>query len=314
MTRNIAVAIVGCGRMGRERVRHLRRLGVNVTLLVDETIEHAAVLAADVPGAAIARSIDAVSGRGLDAVFVCTPPGARRGPVLAAAREGLALFLEKPIATTLEDATWMRDTAASTGILTAVGYMNRYRPGVLRARELATSTEVLGVSCHWTGGPYGVPWWPQERLSGGPVNEQATHLVDLCRYVGGEIAEVQATVASSGETAAALFTFQSGALGTLFYTCGAPEKGIGLRLFTRQGALHLDGWDFRLTRDVADVVAPVNDADPFASEVDAFVHAILSGDWSGVRCDLADAYETQRVVEELRTSMARARNATVVGT
>lgn len=311
MKTDVAVAIVGCGRMGSERAKHLRRLGVRVTVFVDELIDRAEALAADVPGAAIARSINEVTETQLDALFVCTPPGARRDAVLAATRSGLALFLEKPIATTLEDATWMRDTAAAAGILTAIGYMNRYRPGVIRARQLATSAEVLGVSCHWTSGPYGVPWWRQETLSGGPVNEQATHLVDLCRYVGGEITDVQATIAGDGETAAGLFTFRSGALGTLLYTCGAPEKGIELRLFTRSGALHLDGWEFRLTRDIADI-GDTDDKDPFGLEVDAFVQAIVSGDRSKVRCDLADAYETQRVMEQLRKSTVGAREATAL--
>jgi predicted dehydrogenase len=146
------------------------------------------------------------------------------------------------------------------------------------------------------------------------VNEQATHLVDLCRYLAGEITDVQARISVDGETAAALFTFHSGALGTLLYTCGAPEKGIGLRLFTNQGALHLDGWDFHLTPDVGELVTAGRNEDPFTAEVVAFINAIESGDRSKIRCDLADAYETQRVMERLQKSAAVARQATLAGT
>ena len=250
----------------------------------------------------------------VDALFVCTPPGDRRAFVSAAAGAGAALFLEKPLATNLEEATSMLEIAAAAGTLTSVGYMNRYRAGVVRARAAAATSKLLGIGAHWTCGPYGVPWWRQDALSGGPLNEQATHLVDLCRYLAGEITDVQARISGDGETAAAVFSFRSGALGTLLYTCGAPEKGIGLRLFTDQGALHLDGWDFRLTRDVREVVTPSCSEDPFAAEVVAFIRAIESGDRSSILCDMADAYETQRVMERLRRSAAAAREAMLAQT
>ena len=296
-----AVAIIGCGRMGRERAVQLRRLGVTIALLVDESLEHARLLAADIPGARVAMSLDDAGTRGLDALFVCTPPGSRRASVSAAAKNGLALFVEKPIATTLEDAAWMRDTTAGAGIMTAVGYMNRYRRGVSQARRLAASSQVLGMNCHWTCKPYSVPWWRQADQSGGPVNEQATHLVDLCRYVGGEIGHSQSYVSDDGETAGALFHFRSGALGTLLYSCGAPQKDIGLSVFTRDGAMHLDGWDFRLADDAGGGAEPSDADDPFAAETRAFISTLHSGDRSIIRSTMADAYETQRVVEQLRS-------------
>lgn len=296
-----AVAIIGCGRMGRERAVQLRRLGATIALLVDESLEHARLLAADIPGARVATSLDDAGTRGLDALFVCTPPGSRRASVAAAAKNGLALFVEKPIATTLEDAAWMRDTTASAGIVTAVGYMNRYRRGVFQARRLAASSQVLGINCHWTCKPYSVPWWRQADQSGGPVNEQATHLVDLCRYVGGEIGHSQSYVSDNEETAGALFHFRSGALGTLLYSCGAPEKDIGLSVFTRDGAMHLDGWEFRLTDNTGSTAEQSSADDPFAAETRTFISALHSGDRSIIRSTMADAYETQRVVEQLRS-------------
>jgi len=296
-----AVAIIGCGRMGRERAVQLRRLGVTIALLVDESLERARLLAADIPGAGVAASLDDPGMRGLDALFVCTPPGSRRASVAAAAKNGLALFVEKPIATTPEDAAWMRDTTASAGIMTAVGYMNRYRRGVSQARRLAAGSHVLGIHGHWTCKPYSVPWWRDVDQSGGPVNEQATHLVDLCRYVGGEIDQCQSSVSNDGETAGALFRFRSGALGTLLYSCGAPQKDIGLSIFTRDGAMHLDGWDFRLADDAGGGAEPADADDPFAAETRAFIDALQSGDRSMIRSTMADAYETQRVMEQLRS-------------
>jgi myo-inositol 2-dehydrogenase/D-chiro-inositol 1-dehydrogenase len=302
MKQTISAAIVGCGRMGRERAAQLRSLGVPVTAFVDEILESAHALAADVPGSVAASSIDDERIGRLDAIFVCTPPADRRAPVLLAVQRRSALFLEKPIAATLVEAEWIRDTVVRGSLLNAVGYMNRYRRGVVRARALAQTSGVLGIACRWAGRRYGVAWWSDEALSGGPINEQATHLVDLCRHVGGEIVDVQARVVNGGQSAGVVFTFQSGALGTLFYTCQAPEKDIGFQLFTPLGALHLDGWDFSLSRDVCEIAGASAADDPFEVETRTFIEAIESRDSSQILSDVTDAFETQRVVAHLNRS------------
>jgi myo-inositol 2-dehydrogenase/D-chiro-inositol 1-dehydrogenase len=296
MKRTVLVGIVGCGRMGRERAAQLQSLGIPVTAFVDNCLEKALELAARVPSSVAATSLSDERIRRLDAIFVCTPPADRRAPVLAAMRWRSALFLEKPIAATLVEAAWLRDTIVRGSLLNAVGYMNRYRPGAVRARELARTSGVLGIACRWAGRRYDVPWWGDEALSGGPINEQATHLIDLCRYIGGEVVDMQTRVSNGGESAGAVFSFRSGALGTLLYTCRAPEKDIGFHLFTLRGSLHLDGWDFSLTRDVCDIAGASAVENPFEAETRAFIEAIESGENTGILSDVNDAYETQLLV------------------
>ena len=303
MTRNLAVGIVGCGRMGRERVRQLRRLGIHVAFLVDDSTERAVLLAAEAPGTRVAATLADVTLTDVDALFLCTPPGVRRADVSSAARAGVALFVEKPVATTLADAEWMRDTTAAAGLLTSVGYMNRYRRGVERARELAAGSEVLGIHGHWIGKPYAVPWWRDESMSGGPINEQATHLVDVCRYVGGEVTEIAAQASRDRETLGVVLSFQTGAIATLLYSFGGSEKDIAFSVFTRVGALHLDGWDFRITREGV-TIRDDGDEDPFALEVASFLGALESGDRSSIRSTIADACETQRVMDRVRSAIA----------
>ena len=120
--------------------------------------------------------------------------------------------------------------------------MNRYRRSVQLARELVAGQSVAVVMCHWACRPYGVAWWGATDTSGGPFNEQATHLVDLCRYVAGEIDSVEAYAANGAGTSgsatsvAAALRFTSGALGTLCYTCDAPDKFIAFEAVTTAGS------------------------------------------------------------------------------
>ena len=69
--------------------------------------------------------------------------------------------------------------------------MNRYRESVLRVRSILADEAVLGGTCYWLAGVYNVPWWSDQEQSGGPLNEQAAHLIDLIRFLMGEIIEVQ---------------------------------------------------------------------------------------------------------------------------
>ena len=58
----------------------------------------------------------------LDLLWVCTPPLHHRGPAVAALAAGVHVYLEKPIARTLEDAAAIVDAAGSAAGVCAVGY------------------------------------------------------------------------------------------------------------------------------------------------------------------------------------------------
>jgi myo-inositol 2-dehydrogenase / D-chiro-inositol 1-dehydrogenase len=189
--------------------------------------------------------------------------------------------------------------------------MNRYRASVRRVRALLEGENVLGFSAHWVGGVYRVPWWGDPALSGGQLNEQCTHLIDLARHLVGEVTEVSAFAQPgperAGGTAAVsiLLRFWNGALGTILCGCLASEKQIGCRVFTPRGQLALEGWDFKWSPSAA--FGDGSDLDPgedvFLAECAAFLEAVRSGDASPVRCDLGEAMRTQRLVDAVRLAL-----------
>jgi predicted dehydrogenase len=245
----------------------------------------------------------------VDAAFVCTPPFAR-GPVeLLAAKAGVALFLEKPIGLSATQCAPVLAAARSKGLITSVGYMNRYRASVHRARALLSTERPLGFAAHWFGAAYRVSWWADPALSGGQLNEQCTHLVDLARHFMGDVGEVSAIAQPVPDgrgwaSVSVAVRFESGALGTITCGCLALEKQIGCRVFTARGQIALEGWDFRWSPsptfgDGSDIAAD----DPFLSEAAAFLDAVSSGDASAIRCDLAEAMKTQRTVDAIASAL-----------
>ena len=192
----LRIAIVGCGRMGLHHARSGSQLGHRVVVACDVDAARASALAAAYPGCEVVSDAATIRWDEVDAAFVCTPPFAR-GPVeLFAAQAGVPVFLEKPIGLSATQCLSALAAFRHKGTITSVGYMNRYRASVRRARSLLEGENVLGFAAHWVCAAYRVPWWGDQALSGGQLNEQCTHLIDLARHLAGEVTEVNATVAA----------------------------------------------------------------------------------------------------------------------
>jgi myo-inositol 2-dehydrogenase/D-chiro-inositol 1-dehydrogenase len=310
MSTELRIAIVGCGRMGLQHARGAAQLGHRVSVVCDVDLVRATALASNYADCKVTASVAEIPWRRVDAAFICTPPFARGAVELAAAQAGVPVFLEKPIGLSTGQCLPALQAFRNAGIVTSVGYMNRYRASVLRARELLQGETILGFAGHWVGAAYRVPWWGDPALSGGQLNEQCTHLIDLARYLAGEVDEVNAFAQpgpeGSGGTAAVstVLRFRNGALGTIICGSMAKEKQIGCRVFTPRGQLVLDGWDFKWTPSAAFGDLGDSSEDVFVAECAAFLEAVLSGDVSGIRCDLADAMKTQRVVDAAKAALS----------
>lgn len=293
------VVIAGCGRMGAERTRQASAAGAAITAFVDSDISRAQTLAAEYPDSTVHESFRTLQWLAADALFVCTPPSNHGEAIREALDHGVAVFVEKPLALDLDEAQSLAASLDAASLLNAVGYMNRHRAGMLYARSLLLQCNVIGVHCTWAAKRYGVPWWSDATRSGGPFNEQGTHVVDLLRYLAGDIDNV---CAFNREQAAvgAVCEFASGAIGTLLYTCEAPEKDIALHVLTRQGSLHFRSWDFHLTSNTIDGRLFVEPENPFKAEVSGFLKAVRTGDTSGILSDAQDAARTQRIVDIIR--------------
>lgn len=181
-------------------------------------------------GMAAADGVGGLLAHDLHAVYVCVPPFAH-GPAETAAEAelaeaGLALFIEKPLAADLDTAEAIGARLGKTDALTRVGHHWRCAEPVARARELLAGRRVRLVTAAWWDKVPPVAWWAHRTRSGGPVVEQAIHVLDLARTLVGEIDEVHAratgphadgTIPGGDVDAAtvALLSFANGAVGTL---------------------------------------------------------------------------------------------------
>jgi myo-inositol 2-dehydrogenase / D-chiro-inositol 1-dehydrogenase len=297
----LRIGIVGCGRMGRERARCTIEAGDSLAGVFDIDAGRSAELA-EKYGVQSVSHVPQIFELGLDALFLCTAPGTR-GPVETRCIErGLPFYVEKPIGISSDGCQELADRLAHNPVLNGVGYMNRYRSSIQLARDILAATSVIGFSAHWVCKRYNVPWWEVEQHSGGPHNEQATHLVDLVRFLIGEIESVK-SIFSGNSRASTTLECEGDIPGTTFYSCDGNEKDIGIRIFTRSGSLVLSGWDFHLAENSIDGrVTATNEEDIFLVETTNFLTAVRLRDQTLVKSDFRDAVKTQAVMDAIRRS------------
>ena len=307
------VAVIGSGRMGRERAKAATSFGVHDLWLFDEDRSRAELLAQECQHAHVLGSLDELFRDEPDALFVCTPPHCRGPLELRAIQSRMPFFVEKPVGVTAEQVQPILEQLKYCPVLNAVGYMNRYRNSVLHARAVLRSRTLLGMAAHWIGRKYAVPWWSVRELSGGPFNEQATHLMDLFRFLAGSVEPVNtlATGPDGAETTVlALLRLAGGAVGSFLYSCEAKEKDILIAIETPEGVLELRGWDLELVRNTIDGVLPEAEPKPiFEKETHAFLQAVATGDGQLILADFSDACQTQLAMDRAVRMMQSARQA-----
>lgn len=195
------LALIGAGWIAETHIGSLAQLpDAEVVAVADIDVERARSTAQQTgarPYEDWARLLDDRSELGLDAVLVCTPPQHHRDPTLAALDHGLPVYLEKPVARTLEDAAAIVEAVQRTGTLCAIGYQWHSLAGVQRIRtELAGQR--LGLLVGRVLGPAMTrPWVMRRAEGGGQLLERASHQIDLQRLIAGEVVSVQTHAGSA---------------------------------------------------------------------------------------------------------------------
>jgi len=132
--RNLRVAVVGAGAFGRNHLRVYRELqnaGLPVALAaVVESNPRLAAAAAEEWGVPAFHSANELAEHQIDAASVCVPTSAHFDVALPLLRQGIDLLIEKPIASTTEQAEQLIAAAEHGGRVLQVGHLERFNPAV----------------------------------------------------------------------------------------------------------------------------------------------------------------------------------------
>jgi predicted dehydrogenase len=256
----VNVALIGYAFMGRAHSNAYRQVGPFLKPRLQPRLKVLCGRNPQAVGEAAARLgweetatdwREVVSRPDIDLVDVSTPGDSHAQIAIAAARAGKAVLCEKPLANNLKDAKAMLAAVRKAGVVHMVCHNYRRVPAVSLAQRLIAEGR-LGEIRHFRG-TYLQDWlvdpsfpllWRlrKERAGSGALGDLGSHVVDLARFLVGEIREVAASLhtfvrdrplpgnprergrVTVDDATAALVRFRSGALGTIEATRMAPGR------------------------------------------------------------------------------------------
>jgi UDP-2-acetamido-3-amino-2,3-dideoxy-glucuronate N-acetyltransferase len=136
------IALVGCGYWGKNLCRNFHALGA-LSAVVDATENGQATARTLAPDAQITdRCDDVLRNDQIQGVALATPAETHADLAIQAMQAGKDVFVEKPMALTLEDAGKMKKVAEETGCILMVGHLLEFHPAVLKLRDIIASGEL----------------------------------------------------------------------------------------------------------------------------------------------------------------------------
>ena len=209
--RELRIGIIGAGAMAGA---HSSALTYAPLLYPDLPLQPRLVAVADVNSNLATALVDryhwerveadaaaVIGAADVELVVVCLPPAFNRDVVLAAAAAGKHIVCEKPLAPTAEEAAVMLRACQAAGVFHGLGAGYRWSPSVraigrlIQDGELGTIRSIrVSFMLDYAADP-AVPllWRFNKRLAGGGIGiDTGYHLVDLARFLVGEIESIQA--------------------------------------------------------------------------------------------------------------------------
>ena len=223
----LRAGFVGTGGFAREHALVAKSLGLAVAGCYSTNSEKAAAFSREFGAVIYGDPREMISRKNIDILYIVVPPFAHDGGVeLAAVKAAVPFLVEKPVGLDLAVCRKVARAVERARLVASVGYMLRESPLVAEARKVIARNRVTSIrACRMASFP-GVHWWRRMAMSGGPMVEQTTHLVDLIRYVFGDVTRVAALTsygiaparfegADVYDSMEALMSFQSGAVGSI---------------------------------------------------------------------------------------------------
>lgn len=130
------VAVIGCGYWGKNLVRNFAALGALHTVC-DATVAGRTTAAMLAPTATIVAAVEEVfTNAQITGVVIATPAETHYSVVRQALESGKDVFVEKPLALTVEQGTHLVRLARQQQCILMVGHVLEYHPAILKLRQL----------------------------------------------------------------------------------------------------------------------------------------------------------------------------------
>ncbi|GHH79325.1 dehydrogenase [Streptomyces sulfonofaciens] len=313
------IGLIGTGRIGSFHSAALHGNPAVDSLVVTDADPARAADLAERLGATPASGVDELFERDVDAVVITTATSAHAELIGRAARAGLPVFCEKPIALDLSGTLAALREVERAGTVLQLGFQRRFDAGYTAAREAVREGRLgrLHTVRAMTSDPAPPPaaYLP---LSGGLYRDCLVHDFDVLRWVTGrEVTEVYATGSDAGpamfaevgdvDTAAAVLTLDDGTLATATATrCNGAGYDVRMELAGEHDQIAV-GLDDRTPITSTEPAAPPAAGKPWSGFLERFAPAYeaeLAAFVDVVRGERANPCDGREALHALRIAEA----------
>jgi len=281
--RKIKLGIVGCGRISKNHFSSLEKHADDLELVAvcDNNAETLKTHQDQYQVKGYLRMEKMLEEEELDIVALCTPSGVHPDQAVLAAKHGVHVMTEKPMATRWQDGVRMVRACDEAGVRLFVIKQNR-RNTTLQLLKRAVEEKRFGkinlvhLNVFWTR-PQAyydqAKWRGTWEFDGGAFMNQASHYVDLLDWLIGPIDKIQSMVSTTRDievedTGVLNVKWRNGALGSMSVTMLTYPKNLegSITILGEQGTVRIGGvavndiqvWDFEEPKDYDEQIQQAN--------------------------------------------------------
>jgi phthalate 4,5-cis-dihydrodiol dehydrogenase len=286
------VAVFGAGRAGAGHARAVAQVpGAQLVAVFDADADRAGQFAETFGCQAYTDADQVLRREDVSIVTIALPNFLHEQFTIATASAGKHIFLEKPMADTVEECDRILAAVDKAGVQLLVGHSQRYFASTVAAREViqggSLGTPVFATDTWYK--PFGIearlPWFLDRAAGGGMWLMNGAHMIDrTCWVLDASVKSIRAWVGSpfhglsADDASMALLQLSNGLHATIVHT-GYRERGVErceVEVSCTAGMVLFDSYSDRLfvDRDGAYEKIGVERVDPFTAELRNLVCAI----------------------------------------
>ncbi len=228
----VRIAVIGLGTWGEKHLQALKTIPeADVVAICDVNQKRARNVASRLKIRKIYSNFEELLDReNLDGVHVVTPEPFHRDPVIQAARKGIQVFVEKPMATTLEDADAMIDAARKNRVNLMVGHVLRWDVRYAMVKKAIERGEVGQIASIFARRSVTRAEAPTFLARSTPMMQLGIHDIDLILwYTGSKVSRAYARSSrlfdyKNPDTTSCVLEMESGAHAVIQNSFSLPEK------------------------------------------------------------------------------------------
>lgn len=283
MDKKIRIAVVGCGRISKNHFGSIEQLSNEYELVAicDNNYEVLEAHRKQYQVPAYASFDELLKNEELDLVTLCTPSGIHASQAIKAAKAGVHVITEKPMATKWEDGLAMVRACDEAGVRLFVVKQNRRNSTLQLLKRAATEKRfgkihMVHMNVFWTRPQEyydRAAWSGTWDMDGGAFMNQATHYVDLLHWLIGPVEKVHSMLSTHRDievedTGVVNLKWRNGALGSMAVTmCTYPKNLEGsITILGEKGTVRIGGvavndiqeWSFAEPKDYDKEISAAN--------------------------------------------------------